>query len=427
MKGCETMSQAAELVFNIKSKKPTATPVEHKMSMSGSVNSGFTFTRKRRKITAEQYKELEQMYQTVVVNDYGDEYHMSEEERKKKFVYYEAFMKVKRCKRKFHKLDEYVRVYRICLECLRVVANNNGVYDPEKFMRMVIRGDIEVFGLHFPKYIGKDKKDINWDFIARLIMDPSRDASEVSKEQHSPLDNMDEEELKARLFDKNELKRIFTTIDNDEYMGMRAYDEETERENPRGIIFVADEKETKKLIKRDPTLLKCVKEMVKEDRKRKQQNGRLRSFAFDLSEDDFDYIASIDQSRGYHSESDIPKFKGDIMKRRDYMRYMKSLDDYEKTQIKVNYKGKMRSEEEIQEIELKDALEAAGWNVRKLYREKDKIKKLKKAYKRDKKREDDLKRRLMEIQDRQKKRKKKSSVEFNSKKKKKKSKKKGDD
>ena len=176
-----------------------------------------------------------------------------------------------------------------------------------------------------------------------------------------------------------------------------------------------------------PYFLKSIKEAAKEQRRKERNAGRLNSFVYEMRNEDFDYIAGIDSKRGYQSVSDMPVFKGDIMNRKDYMLYLKALDDYENTQIKVNYKGKMRTQSEIDEIELKDALESAGWNVRNLYKGKDEEKKLKKAYKRDKKREEELKKRLLEVQKRQKKRGKSAAIEFDAKKKKKHKKKKEDD
>lgn len=418
-----------EIIFNVKSKVSQgghAIDNTEKKRMS-TKSSGFVFTRKKRELTPEAYRELEKVYETVVVNDYGDEYHMSEEERKRKFTFYEAFAKVRKCKRKFHKLDEYVKAYRLCIDCLQVVANNNGIYSPDEFVKKVLRNQIDVYGLSFPKYIGKDRKDINWDYVSKFIADKSLDVTELSNKHHIPVSEMDDKDAIDIVFSKKHINKILSNPSYNQVFEMRPYDEEYESENFNGVIFTADKKDTKKIVERDPVILKSVKEMVREQKRRAQQNQRLNSYAYELSSDDFDYISSIDQKRGYQSESNIPEFKGDIMNRRDYKRYMKSLDDYENTQIRINYRGKMKTQEEINEIELKDALEAAGWNVRKLYNQKEKDKKQKKAYKRDKKRVDELKKRLMSLEKRQKKR-KNSGIEFNSKKKKKNKKKnKGDD
>ena len=147
-----------EIVFNTKSSHPTVEPsTSGRRSFSGR-KSNFDFTRKERTISEKKRKELEEVYSRVAVHDFGDDYHLSEEERRKRNKYYEVFAKLKKCKRKFRKLDEYVKVYRLCMNALQVVAEENGIYDPDKFIRMTIRGDIEVYGLSFPKYVGKNKK-----------------------------------------------------------------------------------------------------------------------------------------------------------------------------------------------------------------------------------------------------------------------------
>lgn len=414
-----------ELIFNAKSKSPTSTPSERRSFMGRGSSDEILFNRKKKTLSPEKIKELTEVYQRVVVNDFGDEYHMSEEERKKKFRYYEVFSKVTKCKRKYRKLDEFVKVYRLCIDCLKVVAEENGVYNPEKFMKMVIKGEIEVFGLHFPKYVGKDKKDINWNYISEFIMDYDKDPSELSKGQKLAISDMDDEDALEMLFTKEDLEKLMKSIDesNEDEIFM-PFDEDEDDYRP-GVAIVSEKKDMKELIKFAPDVIKRVRDDVKEQRRKSSMNSRLGSFVFEMTEDDFEYIQKMDQSRGYQSDSDIPEFKGDIMKRKDYMKYLHQLDVYENEQIKVNYNGKMKTQAEINEIELKDALEKAGWNVRNLYKEKDREKKLKKAAKRDRKREEELKKRLLEVQKRQDKRSKKG-IEFDAKKKKKSKKKKKD-
>ena len=416
----------SEIIFNAKGKNPSSNPeIEKFYKKESHDGTKFTFTRHRRALTEKEKEELRIEYSSVVVNDYGDEYHMSDEDRKRKFKYYEAFSKIRRCKRKFHKLDDFVRVYRLCIDCLKVVAEDNGVYDPEKFMRMVIRGQIEVFGLHFPKYIGKDRKDINWEYVSEFVTDRSKDPTELSKSFESELSKLSDDELKEQLLTDEEFERIMEHL-NDKPDEIKLNPDEDYIEE-HGIVQRASKKDFKKLVDMSPYFLKSIKEAAKEQRRKERNAGRLNSFVYEMRNEDFDYIAGIDSKRGYQSVSDMPVFKGDIMNRKDYMLYLKALDDYENTQIKVNYKGKMRTQSEIDEIELKDALESAGWNVRNLYKGKDEEKKLKKAYKRDKKREEELKKRLLEVQKRQKKRGKSAAIEFDAKKKKKHKKKKEGD
>ena len=143
------------IIFNSRSSNPTTTPVlTHKMRSPISSFNIKSEVKELPKLSPEKYEALKQENLRVAVNDYDDEYHMSDAERKKRFQYYEAFMKITRCKRKFRKLDEFVKVFRMCLDCLKVVADNNGVYPPDRFTQLVLRGDIDGFGLTAQRYIG---------------------------------------------------------------------------------------------------------------------------------------------------------------------------------------------------------------------------------------------------------------------------------
>lgn len=409
-----------EIVFNVKSKAPSETPTTKK---SG---GGYFYQMPEAKVktvSPEVFEEMKKVYDVVCVNDYNDEYHMSEEERKQKSKYYEVFSQLSRCKRKFRKLNEFVKVYRIALKCLKEVANNNGIYDPEDFIVKVLRGDIEVYGLQFPKYIGKDKKDINWKYISDYITDETMNPEDLSKNQDSELDDLTKKELSERIFSPDELSLIteLAKRDEDEDIETKFFDEHDESQE--NTVFMGKKNEIKKFIKMSPEILKGLNEALREHKKSMQQDNRLNSFVFEMTEDDYAYIESMDKEYGYHSDSDIPVFKGDISKRKDYKKYLMALEIYDNERIKYNYNGKMRTLEEIKEIQLKEALERDGWNMRALYREKDREKKLKKAYKEDKKREEALRKKLVQIQDKQKNR-KSSGIEFDSKKKKKKDKKK---
>lgn len=390
--------------------------------------------RKPRIVSDEKFAEMAKKYEDVCVHDYGDEYHMSEEERKTQNSYYEVFSKLIRCKRKYRKLDEFVRTFRLCLDCLRTVAANNGVYSPEKFIKLVLKGDIEVFGLTFPKYIGKDKKTINWEYISDFILG-NEDPKELSDDKESIYEEMSDDEAYDALFTAEDRANIDRAIDEyvhstDEtiypYYGD---DEDADAVNNSGIVEISSKKETKRFIKSAPEIVRTIRDLEKSRRKLEALNSRLNDYAFDMTGSDYEKIARMDRERGISTESDVPEFEGDIMNRKDYKRYLYRLHQYELENIRVNYNGKMRTLEDVQELELKDALEKAGWNLRNLYRAKDKEKRLKKAYKADKKREEELKRRLVKIQDRQKSRKGKASVEFDAKggKKKKKKNKKEED
>ena len=386
-------------------------------------NSNIVFNYKIKTVSPEKFEEMKSVYDTVCVNDYGDDYHLSEEEKEKRSKYYEVFMRLKRCKKKFRKLDEFGKVFRIALDCLDLVAKYNGVYQPDKFKKLVLRGEIEVYALTFPKYIGRDKNNINWKYVSEFILDKDKDPSELSADKETPLEDLSIEELKERLFTKEELDYIEELVNRPEDDVIRSFDE-----NDEETVLIGTKKDLQKMVKQSPDLVRTAKDIVKAERRRANMRNQLNSFAFNLSHDDFQEIAEMDRKRGYRSDSDIPEFKGDIMNRNDYKKYLYQLQMYEENEIKENYQGHMRTQAEINEIKVKDMLEKAGWNLRKMYRNKE-MEELKKAYKRDKKREERLKNQILKIQKRQKARKKTGEIEFdvNKKKKKKKNKDKEDD
>ena len=76
-----------EIIFNAKGQNPTTPEAAARRKKSMRENGSFIFERKRRVLTEKEKEELREAYSVVVVNDYGDEYHMSDEERKKRSRY----------------------------------------------------------------------------------------------------------------------------------------------------------------------------------------------------------------------------------------------------------------------------------------------------------------------------------------------------
>lgn len=418
------------IIFNARSNNPTDTPVStHKMRSPITSYDIKDDDRELPKLSPEKYEELKLANSVVVVNDYDDEYHLSDEERKKRFQFYEAFMRITRCKRKFRKLDEFVKVFRLCLDCLKLVAENNGVYPPDKFIRLAIRGDIEVFGLQFPKYIGNDKKRVNWEYVTEFILDYSKDPSELSKVSYDPeLDDCDDDI--RDIFSDEDYQRLVTETDKIGKEDYTLLDEYYDEDNPPdgNIVLTADEDDNKSLLKMSPDLVRTVTDKVKEERKARIGQSLLSSLVFEITTDDFEYIEKMDRKRGYHSTSDMPQFKGDIMNRGDYKRYLYALERYEQEELTVNMNGKMRTRAELQEMEVKSMLEESGWNLRKLYKYKEDEKKLNDARKAEQRRIKELKKKLCSAEKRVDKIKSKATIEFYSKKKgKKKKTKKTDD
>ena len=356
-------------------------------------------------ISPERRAKMEATYGVVVVHDFGDEYHLTDEEREAQNNYYKLFAKLNKCKRKYRKINEFVDCARISLQCLQAVAENNTVYDVDKFMALAMKEKILVNGWFYPKYNGRDRKQLSWDYIAEFILS-DKPSTDLLKRKASDTEFLTDEELDREaeiLFDKGELEDIFKEPDPDKIFREEVHvidlDEEELRDDS-SIAIYADRSETKEFVKAAPELLILAKELRREMKSSEQVNR----FVSDIRMEDIETIEEYDNKRQIVSDSDIPKFNGDITNDKDYHKYLRALKVYEETQIKENYNGKMRTREEIKELQLKDALDSAGWNIRSLYDNQDREKKLKKAMKADKKREKQLKEQLTKVQNRSKRR-----------------------
>ena len=384
--------------------------------------------RKNFYIPPHRLAKMEETYGVSIVHDFGDEYHLTDEEREAQNNYYKLFARLNKCKRKYRKINEFVDCARISLQCLQAVADNNTVYTPDEFMTLVMKEKLIVNGWFYPKYNGRDRKQLSWDYITEFILSDT-DSKELLKQKTNEYEFLSDDELEEEakvLFSEEEYNEIFKEPDPDQTYREEVHvidlDEE-KFDKGSNIVIYSDKSDTKDFLKAAPELLLVAKEIRKEMKSEEHVNR----YVSDIRKDDIEAIEEYDNKRKFVSDSDIPKFTGDITNDKDYHKYLRELKLYEETQIKVNYNGKMRSEEEIKELQLKEALESAGWNIRVLYDNQLKEKKLKKALKADKKREKKLKEQLTKVQDRSKRRMGIDIDDQAKKKKKKKNKKKSED
>lgn len=351
--------------------------------------TGFSINAKADRITETRAQELKADYEQVVVHDFGDDYHLSEEEKAEKFQYYEAFKKVRRCKRKYRKLPEYVTAFRLCLDCLDIIANENGLYPPAKFKMMVAEGLINVFGLHFPKYVGRDRKTINWDYVASVIADRTISPSVFDKaDSDFDIDDIEDLEEYRKIIFGEQYDLVFN---NDDFILASLRPDDVDK---RFEIKPYSASKQKELLEAIPALPLAVRDMKRQI----DRHADLSNFTHEIGESDFEYIERIDRDRGF--VSDMPQFNGDIMDTDAYNKYLYELDEYMNEKVKVSYYGKNKTPDEIRMIQIKDMLEDAGWNVRALYKSSSYEKKEKKKIKEDKKKEKKLKKKLIEIQKR---------------------------
>lgn len=365
---------------------------------------GFDESRERKLTVFIPEKRIQQMkdeYNCVVVHDFGDEYHLSEEERIAKNKFYEAFKRFSKCKHKYRKLDEYVVAMREAIRCLEFVAENNGVYSPDEFKKMFFRNKIYVNGLVFPEFKGREKKQISWEYLTEFILSDA-DPKDIlpSKKADEIYTSDDYEAMEEVLFDEGELDKILAPETEDDIQRKNLYFDVDEDEPTGDTVIFLNHKKSRKFIKAQPEFLYEIKEMRRDSRK----IDKLSRYVYDLTSEDIEAIADYDQEHNYQSSSDIPEFTGDMTKDSDYRKYLLALEEFEQTQIKDNYHGKLKTLEQIQELELKQVLENHDWNIRNLYENKEKEEKLRKIQKKEKKREKELRKKLVEVQNRRKRR-----------------------
>lgn len=354
------------------------------------------------RLKPEREEKIKAEFDCVIVNEFGDEYHLSEEERIAKNKFYEAFKIFSKCKHKYRKLDEYVDAMREALKCLDFVAENNGVYEPDKFKKLFFKDEIFINGLTFPQFKGRERKSISWDYLTEFILS-DKPSSEVIPKADDILSDDDLEDLKDQLFTEDELEEILAEPSEEEIQRQNTFfDVDCMDPSDKNVVIVLNDKQCKKITKNQPEFLYMMKEIKRSQARLDHLARSASSFVYDLTSDDIEAIQEYDNSRGYYSDSDVPEFHGDLINSSDYAKYMQELEEWERTHIKYNYNGKLKTQEEIDSIELKQFLEQHGWNIRNLYGNKEKEEKLRKIQKRDKKREKEIRAQLIKVQERRK-------------------------
>ena len=334
----------------------------------------------------------------VVVNNYGDDYHISEEQRQKNNQYYEVYKPLKRAKRKYRKIDEWIKVMRQYMAAIKVIAENNSRYTPDQFMKKYSEGKIKIYGLTFPKYVGKDKKDINWEYIWTEFIGTNRDPSELI----NPPELIDptSEDMRKRLFTDEEYARITAPMSDEEKYRIThiVFDEDRDSVEGVNVVLPANKKLTKEFVKKFPEITG----LVKLSKRREASSRGINSFIHDMTMDDIEFFERYDRKHNVQMKNgDEPVFNGD-MSSKNVNRYLYEMEEYLNSHQKIFYDGRMRTRDEIQEIQTNAFLYEMGYNVRNCFNNREEEERLKKILKRDKKAEKKLKRRLTAISERKK-------------------------
>lgn len=354
-------------------------------------------------------KEREDMmkdeFRTVVVHEFGDEYHLSEEERKKKYKYYEAFKTFSKYKHKFRKFPEYIKAMREALKCLDLVAKDNFVYSPDEFKKLFFRGKIWISGLILPEFKGAGRRSVDTEYLTEYILSDAPAEDFLKEEEHEIYTKEELEDAYEVLFSEEDKRVIDRAINSDKdeeteiYAPVSLYEDD---ENiPSNMCLPLTKKEIKKSIKVLPDLGNLYKRIEKKRKKGSLGMGGLISDMLSADIEEFELYGNNQTIQ----LSPMPLFKGDMMNDTDYYKYLAKLEDWESTQIKTTYNGKLKTKEEIDAIELRKALENHNWDIRNLFGNKERMKKLEKIRKEQLQKEKLLKKKLISVQNANKRRK----------------------
>lgn len=351
------------------------------------------------KLKKEREEMIKQEFSQVVVHEFGDEYHLSEEERKKKFKYYEAFKSFSKYKHKFRKFPDYIKAMREALKCLDLVAQDNFVYSPDKFKKLFFKGKIWIKGLVLPEFKGAGRRSVDTEYLLDYILSDAPAEDFLKKDDHEVYTKEELDDAFEELFTKEEQEAIDNAIaknSDDEYFCVPAGVYTDGDDIPNRMIVPISKKEMKKSVKALPDLGNLFKEIEKKS-KRGSKIG-MSGYISNMLMEDFDNLDEYDGSKEVFL-SKMPVFKGDMTNDTEYYKYLAKLDEWERTQIKKQYNGKLKTQEEIDAIELKKALENHNWDIRNLFGNKERAKKLERIRKEQIRKEKEIKKKLIKLQE----------------------------
>lgn len=341
-------------------------------------------------LSKRKIESLREIYSEVVVHDYGDDYHKSEEELREQNIFYEKFGMLNGRKRNFAKLTDYINATRQSVEFVLAVADRQTFYPKEEFLRLWSKDKIKINGFQMPRYTGKDKKRISKEALAEFILSDEPADEFLKPAERIIIDSVETlEQQRMRLFTEEEFDEIMSTVQFEETLEDTTIID-TAREETYINLPVAtyiSQKDYKRLSEENPGFALTVKDTIRDNRGQLSYRDELYR---DMQEDDLEVLSKYEKAYRYKSSSDIPRFKGSLMNTSDYQKYMRKLDNWVMENTRVTVNGKSYTREEANQIHIKELLESNGWNILKLWNCRDKEKKVKKYLKDMRRREEQL-------------------------------------
>lgn len=346
---------------------------------------------KQRKFSEAQIQEMKESINEVCLNDFSDDYHLSTEERFANAEEARIFAAMSKTKRKCNNIVDFVIAMRYRLDAINYIAENNGVYEPDKFRKLVAKGKIFLPGIPIPKYTGKDRKHINWDYIFEFIADGDRDPSDLKDHSDTGFYEHARENHSRNIF-SNEQYRILV---EQEYTDDDAVEVE---------FILPSSKTMKRLVQDNPDVQYAALDYVSDIKKRIGT-----SYAYDTfsAREEFESIQVLDQRNIRNSNVRPPDFVGSVSSDKDMDEFLRNYHDWYVENTYVSRNGKSMSIRDADLENLKNVMEDEGINVKKLAVFTKYCKTVKKLKKKENKRLSNIKGKIKDGQSRGKKRKKK--------------------
>ncbi len=346
---------------------------------------------KQRKFSDAEIQQMKDGIREICVNDFSDDYNLTDEEKYANAEEARIYGAVSRTKRKCNNIADFIIAVRFRLDAVDYIAKHNGVYDPEDFLDMVSEGKIILTGLPFPKYTGKDRKKINWDYIWEFCADRSKDPKEFREStKDDDFYEHSRENGGRNLFSDAEYQRLVENGNSDEVVPVE--------------MMVPSPKTMKHLIKHNPNIADSVVKYIGYLRKTKNN-----SHVYDAGDvvRELRSIEVLDKRDIRATKVAPPVFTGNYESASDWQKYQHDYYEWYISNVYVDEsKGSRMTIAEYDQAQVRNLMEEAGWNVRKFRSDSKYYKKEKKAEKAAKKKGKRVKENLLESDHRNKKKKK---------------------
>lgn len=327
----------------------------------------------------EEDRIMKQLSSVTVRSSHTVNYFRSKEEEARNAELNKEFLKLQKYKYRTRKIETFIDATRQCFKCLDMVARGTesgqllfgGV---DEFKVAWLEGRVKINGLWRPKYIGKDAKTLNWDYLWDYILDPSLPSDEFSKKNttvddlftKSPEEFMRDYEAKYgkdfydRYWQDTPENRRRQEINDSGLVWDKEYLDEWEDWYKQGYDKIDG---VEWLCKLDPTLRQSLSRMEKES---ERANALDRQMNDEFVGDSFGTVGYFDREYDVNFEDnyDIPEFKGSIFNKKDFDDYIRRCDEWEEEHVKVNFRGAMMSKQQADYNHLIECMDKCGINTK---------------------------------------------------------------